>query len=161
MVLLFIILRLMMAISDLHRVTAEIAKLDYLVDCSACYGTPPGTIDSYTCKVRCEVQGEYTCKVRCEVQGEYTCKVRYEVQGEYTCKVVCEVQGEYTCKTRCEAQGEYPCKVRCEVEGEFKYCSVLYRCHIFMAIGVLLRPIYDINVVSKVKIISRSRSFLG
>ena len=73
---------------------AEIAKLDYMVDCSACYGTPPGTIDSYTCKVRCDVQGEYTCKIRCEVQGEYTCKVRCEVQGKYTCTVRCEVQYE-------------------------------------------------------------------
>ena len=60
-------LKLMMAILGFQSLTAEIAKFDYMVDCSACYGTPPGTIDSYTCKVRCEVQGEYTCKVRCEV----------------------------------------------------------------------------------------------
>ena len=66
MVPLLMTLELTMAICGLTSVTAEIAKLDYIVDCSACYGTLPGTIDSYTCQVRCEIQGEYTCKVRFE-----------------------------------------------------------------------------------------------
>ena len=64
-----------------YSAKAEISKLDYMVDCSACYGTPPGTLDSYTCKIRCEVQGESTYKIRCEIQGEYTFKsgVKYKV----------------------------------------------------------------------------------
>ena len=32
---------------------------DYIVDCSGCAHTPLPRVDSYSCNVRCEAQGEY------------------------------------------------------------------------------------------------------
>ena len=37
---------------------------DYIVDCSACQFAPLVEVKSYSCKVRCEAEGEYNKLVR-------------------------------------------------------------------------------------------------
>ena len=42
----------------LSRIKASPGTFDYMVDCSACQSTPVTNIQSYTCAVRCDVEGK-------------------------------------------------------------------------------------------------------
>ena len=48
----------------LSQTEAEPGTFDYMVDCSACQHTPIINIKSYTCAVRCELEGEYWATIR-------------------------------------------------------------------------------------------------
>ena len=37
---------------------SEIGRFNYVVDCSACYSLPVQNVDSYSCKVRCDINGK-------------------------------------------------------------------------------------------------------
>ena len=46
-------------VSIFQVIFCDVGRFDYMVDCSACYAVPIQNIDSYSCKVRCQVGGEY------------------------------------------------------------------------------------------------------
>ena len=53
-----LVFKLLVMFCGVQNTVAEVGRFEYVVDCSACYSTPIQGVDVYTCKARCEVQGE-------------------------------------------------------------------------------------------------------
>ena len=49
---------LILIVFALSKIKAELGTFDYMVDCSACQFTPMTNIESYSCAVRCGVEGK-------------------------------------------------------------------------------------------------------
>ena len=50
-------------VSPIVESGSDIRSLNYVVDCSACYSLPVQNLDSYSCKVRCELNGGCLSKI--------------------------------------------------------------------------------------------------
>ena len=72
------VFKLLVMFFDVQNIVAEVGQLDYVVDCSACQYKAFTGIDSYSCSVRCEVQGEY------QMRYQYSIKLRTWKQHPYT-----------------------------------------------------------------------------
>ena len=66
-VILFVF-KLLIVFSGVQNTAAEVRHLDYVVDCSACQYKAFTGIDSYSCSVRCEVQGEYQMRYQYSIR---------------------------------------------------------------------------------------------
>ena len=70
-----------LAANLLMRTGAE-SVLDYVVDCSACQKAPLTNINSFSCNIRCEVDGEFSLLCLKESFGEpaQTCLIEWHVE---------------------------------------------------------------------------------